>query len=104
MEQLECSSPCQGEGRGFKSRQDRQRLHSSAGRAPGRHPGGPRFDSSCDHDLPAIRFALLQGSDLDSFALSTSGKDHAPVAQRIEHLATDQGSGGSSPSGRAMAD
>ena len=27
--------------------------------------------------------------------------DHAPVAQRIEHLTTDQKVGGSSPSGRA---
>ncbi len=27
--------------------------------------------------------------------------DHAPVAQRVEHLTTDQKAGGSNPSGRA---
>lgn len=80
VEQLECSPPCQGGGRGFKSRRDRCGC-SSTGRAPGCGPGGCGFKSR-------------RSPHRDSW--------HARVAQRQEqHLHTVPAKG-SSPFTRTM--
>src|SRR5690625_1488376 len=71
------------------------------GRGP-RTEGGPRQRWAMSPSRIAWRAATwLPPPPGDGYAVSRP-KGHAPVAQRIEHLTTDQKVGGSSPSGRAL--
>jgi hypothetical protein len=77
---------------------------------PRRHPAGSgtlrTSEEACQSGrmgLTANELSSLPGTGGSNPLASAATTEHAPVAQRIEHLTTDQKVGGSNPFGRAPA-
>ena len=81
MEQLECSPPCQGGGRGFKSRQDR---FASAFARWGDNAAAIAGACKRQADAEAILQAVVARADMNGVIVARTLAAAAGKASRIE--------------------